>query len=70
MIEKSQSIIDRQELSVVWKKMFKMITDDNPYLFLYIPSSITAVNKNIKNIQPTLSGIWYDYIKWEKVEIK
>jgi peptide/nickel transport system substrate-binding protein len=70
MIEKSQSIIDRQELSVVWKKMFKMITDDNPYLFLYIPSSITAVNKNIKNIQPSLSGIWYDYIKWEKVEIK
>jgi peptide/nickel transport system substrate-binding protein len=50
--------------------MFKMIADDNPYLFLYIPSSITAVNKNIKNIQPGLSGIWYEYIKWEKVEKK
>ena len=70
MIAQSQSIIDRQKLAKIWKEMFKIITDDNPYLFLYIPSSITAVNKNIKNIQPSLSGIWYDYIKWEKVETK
>jgi peptide/nickel transport system substrate-binding protein len=46
--------------------MFKIITDDNPYLFLYIPNEITAVNKNIKNIQPGLSGIWHNYIQWEK----
>ena len=68
LIESSQSVIDERKLSKMWKKMFKMITDDNPYLFLYIPSSITAVNKNIKNIQPSLSGIWYEYNKWEKVE--
>ncbi len=66
MIEESQSIIDRKKLSKMWKKMFKMITDENPYLFLYIPNSITVVNKNIKNIQNSPSGIWHNYIKWEK----
>ena len=70
LISKSQSVVDRQKLYGMFQKMFKMIADDNPYLFLYIPSSITAVNKNIKNIQLGLSGIWYDYIKWEKVEKK
>jgi len=66
MIEESQSIIDRNELSKIWKKMFKVIVDDNPYLFLYIPNSITTVNKNIKNVEPSLSGIWHNYIRWEK----
>ncbi len=66
MIEESQSIIDREKLAVMWQEMFKIITDDNPYLFLYIPNSITAVGKKIKNVEPSLSGIWHNYIKWEK----
>lgn len=66
MIEESQSIIDRDKLSKIWQNMFKIITDDNPYLFLYIPNSITTVNKNIKNIKPSPSGIWHNYIEWEK----
>ena len=66
MIEDSQTIIDRKKLGKLWQKMFKIITDDNPYLFLYIPNSITAANKKIKNIEPSLSGIWHNYIKWEK----
>ncbi len=70
MIDKSQSMIDREELAKLWKEMFKIIVDDNPYLFLYIPNSITTVNKKIKNIEPSLSGIWHNYIRWEKNEYK
>ncbi len=66
MIEESQTLIDREKLASVWREMFKIIVDDNPYLFLYIPNSITAVDKEIKNIQPSPSGIWHNYIHWEK----
>jgi peptide/nickel transport system substrate-binding protein len=66
LIAQSQSIIDKKELAKMWKKMFRIITQDNPYLFLYIPNSITAVNKNIHNIEPALGGIWHNYISWEK----
>ncbi|WP_457744136.1 peptide-binding protein [Sulfurimonas sp.] len=66
MIEKSQKIIDRKKLAKMWQKMFKIIVNDNPYLFLYIPNSITAVDKKIKNITPAMSGIWHNYIEWEK----
>ena len=66
MIENSQSMIDRKKLAASWRKMFKIIRDDNPYLFLYIPNSITAVDKEIKNIEPALGGIWHNYIEWEK----
>ncbi len=66
MIEESQSIIDNEKLSKMWRKMFKTITNENPYLFLYIPNSITTVSKDIKNIEPAPSGIWHNYILWEK----
>ncbi|MEA3369701.1 MAG: peptide-binding protein, partial [Campylobacterota bacterium] len=66
MIEESQTIIDREKLSLMWQEMFKIIVEDNPYLFLYIPNSITAVNRDIKNVTPSVSGIWHNYIKWEK----
>lgn len=66
MIEESQSIIDRDKLAKIWQEMFQIIADDDPYLFLFIPNSITAVNKNIKHIEPRLSGIWHNYILWEK----
>jgi len=59
-------MIDREELGVKWREMFKIITDDNPYLFLYIPNSITAVDKRVKNVTPALGGIWHNYIQWEK----
>lgn len=70
MIEESQSVVDKEKISGMWREMFQIITDDNPYLFLYIPNSITTVDKKIKNIEPSLSGIWHNYIKWEKEEIR
>ncbi|MDQ7042405.1 MAG: peptide-binding protein [Sulfurimonas sp.] len=66
MIEESQSMINREALGKKWREMFKLITDDNPYLFLYIPNSITAVDKQVKNVTPALGGIWHNYIEWEK----
>jgi peptide/nickel transport system substrate-binding protein len=65
-IEISQSIVDKDKLSKLWQEMFATIVNDNPYLFLYIPNTITVVNKNIKNIKPSLSGIWHNYKEWEK----
>ncbi len=66
LIEESQSIIDKKKLGKLWREMFTLITHDNPYLFLYIPNSITAVNKKIKHIKPAMGGIWHNYITWEK----
>ena len=66
LIEKSQKVVNSEKLGKMWQEMFQMITHDNPYLFLYIPNSITAVNKKIKHIEPALGGIWHNYITWEK----
>jgi peptide/nickel transport system substrate-binding protein len=65
LIETMQGTVERAELSKIQQKIFASVVKDNPYLFLFIPSSITAVDKKIKNIDPALNGIWHNYIEWE-----
>jgi len=66
LIEKAETTVDMDELSKIYKKIFKLIVDDLPYIFLYIPNSITVVNKNIKPVEPSITGIFHNEIDWIK----
>ena len=66
LIEKGETTIDKIELSKIYKNIFKLISDDLPYLFLYIPNSITSVNKDIKNVSQSLIGLTHNQEEWIK----
>jgi len=68
LIEIMQTTIERDKLGKIQQEIFKEIVEDDPYLFLYIPNSITVVDKKIKNIRPTINGIWHNQIEWEKIK--
>jgi peptide/nickel transport system substrate-binding protein len=65
LIEKGSGTINKDELSLIYKEIFKTIANDLPYLFLYIPDSISAINKNIKNIEPAFIGVMHNQKDWE-----
>ena len=66
LIETMQSIVKRDALAEIQREIFANIVEDDPYLFLYIPNSITVVDKKLQNIEPTINGIWHNYIDWKK----
>ena len=66
LIEKASTTIDLDQLSKIYKEIFAIIAKDNPYLFLYIPNSITIVNNDIKNIKPAFIGIMHNQKDWIK----
>ncbi len=66
LIEQMQGIVERDHLAQVQREIFARIVEDDPYLFLFIPNSITVVDKKIQNIEPTINGIWHNYIDWKK----
>ena len=65
LIQQAEGIVDREKLALVQKEIFKDIVEDKAYLFLYIPNSISAVNKNISPIEPTINGYWHNQIEWK-----
>jgi len=66
LVEKSEITIDKKVLGQIYKDMSKMIIADLPYIFLYIPNSITAVNKDIKNVSQALIGLTHNQEEWIK----
>jgi len=66
LIVESEKIIDPRQFAANYQKLFKQIVEDYPYIFLYIPNSITAVNKQIKGIEPSIIGIDHNQIDWTK----
>jgi len=66
LIKKAETTIDKNLISKYYKELFKLIVEDYPYIFLYIPNSITAVNKSIKNVSPSIIGIMHNEIDWIK----
>lgn len=66
LIEKGSTTINKKELGKIYRNIFKIITNDNPYLFLYIPNSITVINSKIKNIEPSFTGVTHNQKDWIK----
>lgn len=66
LIELGSSTIVKTKLAKIYKEIFKIISEDLPYLFLYIPNSITVINNNISPIEPTFVGIRHNELDWIK----
>jgi peptide/nickel transport system substrate-binding protein len=66
LIESGNREVNREKLSKIYQRIYKIIHNEKPYLFLYIPNSIQAVSKKLKNIEPTFLGIKHNQIDWIK----
>ncbi len=66
LIKKGERTVDQKELGKIYRKIFALIVHDNPYLFLYIPNSITVVNKKIENVSQSILGVMHNVIDWIK----
>jgi len=66
LIKDGEKTLDQKKLGDIYREIFALIVKDNPYLFLYIPNSITAVNKDIKNVSPSMIGVMHNVIDWVK----
>ncbi|MGI8856004.1 MAG: ABC transporter substrate-binding protein [Thermomicrobiales bacterium] len=55
---------DREKQKVLYGQIQKILTDDEPYAFLYEALQFTGVNKRVGGITPTRLGIEYNLNKW------
>jgi len=55
---------DREERKNIYRKIHKILYEDQPYMFLYIPDSLVAVNRRFRGIEPSPIGITYNFIDW------
>jgi peptide/nickel transport system substrate-binding protein len=66
LIEQGALSTDRDKLAKIYQNIYTIIAEELPYIFLYIPNSITTVKKDIENIDPALTGIYHNQTDWIK----
>jgi len=66
LIETAERTTDMTKVGAYYRKIFDIIAEDRPYLFLYIPDSLTVVNRAITPIEPSVIGIMHNQIDWIK----
>ncbi len=48
----------------IYNSINRLIFDDHPYIFLYVPDALPIVHERFKGIVPAPAGIGYNFIKW------
>jgi peptide/nickel transport system substrate-binding protein len=54
----------REKRREIYNRINKLIFDDHPYIFLYVPDALPIVHERFKGIEPAPAGIGYNFIKW------
>ncbi len=63
---------DQEKRKKIYNKIHELIAYDEPYVFLYVPDNLVAIDKRFRNIKVAPLGISYNFIRWyvPKSEIK
>ena len=64
LLEEGRREFDQQKRREVYNKIHRLIFDDHPYIFLYVPDALPIVHSRFKGIEPAPAGIGYNFIKW------
>ena len=65
LIEEARRTFDNKKARKLYLKINSLIVHQYPYIFLYYPTAIVAVNRKIKGIKPAKAGIMYNFIDWK-----
>lgn len=63
-LEKARSTFDQAERKKQYDRFQEILHREQPYSFLYVPYSLSAVNKRFRGIEPGAAGIFHDTDRW------
>ena len=64
LLEKARRTCDKEKRKACYQRVHEIIYDEQPYMFLYIPDSLSIVHSRFQGIKPAPIGIRYNLIDW------
>lgn len=65
LLLKGRTTCDQNERKMIYREVHRLISDDQPYTFLYYPQSLPIVHQRFKGVQPSPIGISYNLPQWK-----
>ena len=64
LMTEARKIFDQQTRKSYYQRVHRLIYDDQPYMFLYVPDSLSVLHSRFRGIEPAPAGIGYNFIDW------
>ncbi len=55
---------DQKERADCYHRVHRLIYEDQPYMFLYVPDRLLILHKRFQGVKPAASGIGYNFNDW------
>jgi len=63
LIEGRQTF-DIEKRKKIYHRIHEILADELPYTFLYVPDSLSALDRRFKGVKVEPAGIWYNFEDW------
>jgi peptide/nickel transport system substrate-binding protein len=64
LLEEGRKTFDQDKRREIYRKAHKIIYEDQPCMFLYVPDALPVVSSRFEAIRPAPIGIGYNLIEW------
>ena len=64
LLERGRVIFDMAERKRIYARVHELINRDQPYFFICVPYSLTALHTRFRGVAPAKRGYWYNFREW------
>ena len=64
LLEEGRRLFPEEERAKIYKRVHEIISQDEPYTFLYVPESLVAVHARFEGLEPSPAGLTHNFIRW------
>jgi peptide/nickel transport system substrate-binding protein len=64
LLEAGRRTFDQEKRKAIYGEFQKILAEDQPVVFLYVPDALPVVSSRVRGIEPAAAGITYNFTKW------
>ena len=64
LLEHGRRTFNQERRKAIYGELQRVLAEDQPVVFLYVPDALMAVSSRIRGIEPAPAGIAWNFIRW------
>ena len=64
LLEAGRRTFDQEERRRIYREIHRILNEDQPYTFLFVPDALPVLHARFRNVVPTPIGLTYNLIDW------
>ncbi|MBI3081244.1 MAG: peptide-binding protein, partial [candidate division NC10 bacterium] len=64
LLESGRRTFNQERRKAIYREFQRVLAEDQPVVFLYVPDALMAVSSRIHGIEPAPAGLAWNFIRW------